>query len=294
MKYFNHVMRLCFTICALVFLSRFCEKKTDTFSIGAISSNRPYNPSFETAFPHSPEIEEALSQRYTYFGRGGQAFAFFSDDGKYVVKFFKQRLFRPSWLLNHIPLPKVLHHYRFKRNWKRNDKRARDFFSYKVSAEDLKDETGVLYSHLNRTTHLKKTLLITDRLGIQHPIALDNFDFIIQRRAERVYDRIDRLMQMGNREKAKEALLQVFSLISTRAKKGYRDRDPNIRTNCGFIGDKAIKIDVGRFVKNEEMKTPEKHNEELLRIVAPFETWIEIHYPELTDAFHSHLQETLL
>ncbi|NGX37328.1 MAG: hypothetical protein K1000chlam2_00482 [Chlamydiae bacterium] len=294
MKHFNFLIRLSVVVSALIFTSRFCQKKTDTFTILAISSTRPHNTLYETQIEESAELDTALSQPYTYFGRGGQAYAFFSADGKYVVKFFKQRLFRPSWLLNHLPLPKILHRYRFKRNWKRSDKFARDFFSYKVASEELRDETGILYSHLNPTTHLSKTLLITDRLGIVHPIDLDHFDFVVQKRAEMVYDRIDSLMEMGNQKAAKEALLQVFSLISTRAKKGYRDRDPNIRTNCGFIEDKAVKIDVGRFVKNEEMKTPERHNEELLRITAPFEEWIEIHHPYLLPAFHQYLQETLL
>lgn len=297
MKRFEILFRLCFCIASLVFIARFCQKQTDTFTIPAISSNRPFNPEFETRSLNENELKEikvALSQPYVYFGRGGQAYAFFSADGNYVVKFFKQRLFRPSKLLNLLPLPKLLHKYRNKRNWKRVDKLQRDFFSYKVSFEELQGQTAVLYAHLNPTGHLNQKLEIIDRLGIHHFLNLDDYDFIIQRRAEKVYDRINQLMESGQIETARKTLRQVFSLISTRAKLGFRDRDPNVRTNCGLLHDRAIKIDVGRFVRNEEMKTKEGHNNELLRISSPLENWVEDYHPDLLHAFHEELNEVLI
>jgi len=169
----------------------------------------------------------------------------------------------------------------------------RDFFSYKVAFEELKEETGMIYTHLNRSSDLNQKLEITDRLGIHHLLNLDHFDFIVQRRAERVYDRIDHLMQTQDLASAKKALNQVFALITTRAKKGFRDRDPNIRTNCGFLGEKAVKIDVGRFVRNEMMKTNQECKQELLRITAPFESWIQTHHPQLLPIYQQELREVL-
>ncbi|MDN3506478.1 MAG: hypothetical protein P0S96_04540 [Simkaniaceae bacterium] len=277
MKRFDQAIRLILSIFALCAVSSFCKKQTDTFTIWGCASSRPYCADFATSMPESSELNEALTNSYTYFGRGGQAYAFFSEDGKYVIKFFKQRLFRPSLLLKLNPIPPV----RNKRIAKRLDKWRRDFFSYKVASTTLQEETGVLYSHLNPTKHLQTKLKITDRLGIEHKIDLDQFDFIVQKRAERVYDRIDRLMAKENLEGAKQALAQVFTLIDTRAKKGYRDRDPNIRTNCGFIENKAVKIDVGRFVLSEEMKNPAFRREELKRIIEPFGEWIQSSHPLL-------------
>jgi hypothetical protein len=288
MKPFDLSFRLVGWVFSLIIVAQFCKKQTDTFTIWGISSDRPYCEAFATRpleAGEMKELEKALSQSYTYFGRGGQAYAFFSNDGQYVIKFFKQRLFRPSWLLNHLPLPPFLTKFREKRNWKRKDKFQRDFFSYKVAFDDLQEETGVLYSHLNPTTHLKKKLEITDRLGISHLIDLDHFDFVVQKRADRVYDRIDRLMSAKRIEEAKKAVREVFSLIHTRAVKGYRDRDPNIQTNCGFIGDRAIKIDVGRFVKSEEMKKKEVRNADLERIIVPFENWLTETYPTLLPSY---------
>jgi hypothetical protein len=296
MPFFNRWMRGAWIGSTLVFIALFCQKATDGFTLLKISPSQLSNAYSPTQLTEQEEVElkEALSQPYTYFGCGGQAYAFFSTDGKYVVKFFKQRLFRPSWLLNHLPLPKLLHRFRNKRNWKRLDKYRRDYFSYDVSSKALRDQTGVLYSHLQPTDSLKQTLQIQDRLGITHNIDLDRFDFLVQKRAEMVHDRIARLMGEARIEEAKQSLQQVFSLISTRAQRGYRDRDPNIRTNCGFLGDKAIKIDVGRFVIDPAMQTKAGHNQELERITAPFRLWISENYPELLNSFDHSLQEALL
>lgn len=288
MKYFD---KICFMILSFAFfflIPQFCKKQTDTFTIHAISSFHPYNSEFETrplTFEEESEVKKALGQPYTYHGQGGQAFIFFSKDGQYVIKFFKQRLFRPSWILNHLPLSPLLHRFRSKRNWKRKDKMQRDFFSYKTAFEQLKNETGILYAHLNPTNHLQTKLLVQDRLKIWHSLELDKFDFVVQKRAIRAYEKISSLMLNQQIEKAKQSIVEIFNLIYTRAEKGYRDRDPNIETNCGFIGDHAIKIDVGRFVRNEAMRDENTRRMDFLKIIAPFEEWIEERYPILLPFF---------
>lgn len=296
MRWIDRLFIFCFFFASCIFIAKFCEKQTDTFTLMGITSNRPYDSTFDTkklTNDEQNELRKAISQPYTYFGRGGQAYVFFSEDGKYVIKFFKQRLFKPSKLLNILPLPKLLHRFRYKRNWKRQDKLKRDFFSYKVSFDELKEQTGIIYSHLNKTHHLKKKLTITDRLHIKHVLDLDMFDFIVQKRAEPVYDHMNKLMAAHDLQSAHNALKSIFSLISIRCEKGFRDRDPNIRTNCGFIENRAIKIDVGRFVKNEAMQTKECHNEELVRICSPFEEWIKANHPQLLQGFQKHFKEAL-
>ena len=296
-KSFKTLLRIGAVFCGVLFASKFAKNCTDCFTICGISSARSFNSDYETRSltqEEQGELKEALSQSYHYFGCGGQAYAFFSNDGKYVIKFFKQRLFKKNWFLNHVPLPFFLHRYRSKRNFARSDKLRRDFFSYRVSFDNLQEMTAVIYCHLNQTESLNTKLEITDSLNIQHRLDLDQFDFIVQRRAEKVYDQIDKWIATGNKTSAEQGIGAVLSLISERAKQGYRDRDPNIRTNCGFIGDQAVKIDVGRFVKEDSMKTPKRHNEALIRITGPFEQWIREHHPALIDSFEKQMQEKLL
>jgi len=284
-------------IAAVVFISFFSRKQTDRFTILGISSNRPYkeDDSIRALLPEeSVELTLALSQPYSYFRRGAQTYVFLSADGNYVVKFFEQRIYKRSKLLNLVPLPKFLHRYRDKRNFKRDDKLKRDFFSYKTAFEKLQHLSGLLYVHLHRTDDLNIALEMTDSIGIKHTVELDKFDFIVQKRADTVHGRINRLIESGEIEKAKEAIASVFSLISERAKMGLRDRDPDIATNCGFLKDKAIKIDVGRFVLCEEMKTSTGHNNELLKITAPFGDWIEEKHPTLAPYFYEKRREAML
>lgn len=274
----NLAFKIVLAFCAFFFAKALSQKATDSFTISSISSSRPYNEAFATSEPRKEELEKALDQKYTYFRRGGQAFVFLSEDGEYVIKFLKQRMFRPSWLLNHLPLPRL---FRDKRNWKRLDKLKRDFKSYKFAFEELHDQTGMLYLHLNPTTHLQKKLSITDRLNISHQINLDQFDFIVQKRAKEVNHYIETLMNQNRIQEAKKAIKDLIALIPLSEKKGYRDRDPDIQTNCGFIGDQAVKIDVGRFLKKDQRYT----KTQLENILEPFETWIKERHPTLLSYF---------
>ncbi len=265
-------------------LSHFCEKETDTFTIGAISSNRPFEPAWQThplSSNEKRELEHALSQKYRYFGKGGQCYAFFSEDGNYVIKFFKQRVYKiPLW--HHlIPIPYVFDRYKEKKKLKRLDKIQRDFFSYKVAFEDLQQITGLLYVHLNPTQDLKRSVTIIDLLNIEHHLDLDKFDFIVQRRADMIYPTLTRLIGEQDRDHARRIIDQVVELILYRCHKGYEDWDPNVRTNCGLLNDRVIKIDVGRFIENEQMKSKQMCSSELVRITTPFKEWLNNQDPDL-------------
>jgi hypothetical protein len=278
------VWKLLVVLALYLGLSDFCNKRTDTFTIAAISSNRPFDPQWQTRPLSSEELSErdtALSQKYRYFGKGGQCYAFFSEDGKYVIKFFKQRVYTiPLWH-HFIPIPYVFDRYKDKKRWKRQDKLQRDFFSYKVAFEDLKEMTGILYVHLNPTKDLKRSITIVDLLNIEHHLDLDQFDFILQKRADMIYPTITTLLKEGQIDPIKQIIEQVVDQIDLRCHRGYEDWDPNVRTNCGLLNDRVIKIDVGRFIHNEKMKTPEMRRSELVRITTPFKEWLKTQEPLL-------------
>lgn len=279
----------------LVFVlpASFYKKATDGFTIASIRSSRPFSPSWQGHLLSEQEkrtLQEAIGQSYHYFGCGGQSFIFFSQDGKYVIKFFKQRVFRePTWFA-WTPIPFVLDRYKEKKRMKRIDKLERDFGSYVFAFDELQEFTGVTYIHLNQTSDLHTELPIVDRLGITHMLDLDQFDFIIQKKAELVYDRVNESMAAGRESAAQETISQVLRFIVERCQRGFHDRDPNIRTNCGFIDGKAVKIDVGRFVKSTESRKPEFYHRELLRISAPFQEWILQKHPSLAGHFQNELQ----
>jgi hypothetical protein len=256
-------------------------KTADKFILSEIQYDRPNDPLFDTrplTAEETREVDQALSQDYTYFGCGGQAYVFFSADGNYVIKFFKQRHFREPKHLDYIPFIK---RYRDVKYGKRKQKMRQEYGSYKIGFEQLPRESALVYLHLNKTDHLHKSITFVDKFNLPHTIDLDKTDFILQRRAELVHDKIASLMRKGDVEGAKKTVSMIVDLIVTRCKKGYFDKDPNIRTNCGILDDHAIKIDVGRFSQDLRMKKPIFYKTELSRQTRPFLQWLGENYPEL-------------
>lgn len=266
--------------------ARFCEKKTDGFSIAFIHSDLTYHSAWETkpvSQETDAELEKIFAQKFRYLGCGGQSFVFVSEDDQYVVKIFKQRHFRKpySFLLN-LPLPGVLELSRLRKLNKALFKLDRDFTSYKLAYEELREETGLIYIHLNKGTDLNRSLNIIDKIGIEHRIDLDKIEFVIQRRAEHLYPHINTLMQRGDIDGAKQALQAILKVIVTRCKKGIFDEDPRIHTNLGFIGPRAIFIDVGRFVRDETRMLPSVYTHDLKAILGKhFRPWLEKSHPQL-------------
>lgn len=268
----------------------FTPKVINFLVLSEIQYDRPHEPLFETrplTSAESAEVTKALSQDYTYFGKGGQAYVFFSHDGKYAIKFFKQRHFRYPKYLDYLPLFKSYKTHIFE---KRQQVMRKEYGSYKIGFEELPHETAILYVHLNKTDHLHKSIDFKDRFGFVHPIDLDKTDFILQRRATLVFDKISEQMAQKDVEGAKKTITNIIGLIKTCAKKGFHDNDPKISTNCGMIGDQAVKIDVGRFTYDDRMKKPLFLKPELYHHTRSFKFWLSKHYPELIP----HLDEEVL
>jgi hypothetical protein len=283
MKYIKIIIKASVLLSILLFVKSFCEKKTSGFTIAAISSDRPFDKEWEV---HSlspleeEDLQKALNQKYTYCCSGGQSFVFLSEDRAYAFKFFKQRFFNlPQWL-NWVPIS-FFSNYRDKKIHIRREKLKRDFASYKMAFDELQEESGLVYVHLNKTEGLNKKLIIKDPLNIEHRLDLDAFDFVVQKKAELAYDRINRAMLQGDIKGAKKNINTILELILKYSQKGYLDRDPNIATNCGLLGNKAILVDVGKLIRDEQIKEPENYNRVLCEICQPFDVWLQRAHPVL-------------
>jgi len=274
------------------FSEKFCEKQTDGFKISNIHSSLIPRPKWALP-PLSEEQKNALrlllAQKFYYLGSGGQCYAFVSEDQKIVIKFFKHHLRRVPWLIDRLPLPEFLDQMRIKQSKKRESKLLRDFNSYKIAYETLKDETGLLFVHLNKTQNRNQELVIVDKIGIEHRLQLDELEFVVQKKAELAYPYIDHLMKEKQLPKAKEAIDQICALIIARCKKGVFDEDPRIHRNLGFVNGKAQLIDVGRLKRDATRASPAIFKEDLQKITARMQGWLEQKHPELA----SYLEERL-
>lgn len=226
------------------------------------------------------EVIQILFQDFNYLGSGEECIAFLSADGKYVLKFFRTKNLTPKNWLNLIPLP-GLEQYRFKKIDKRILRHQELFTSYKLAFEDLKEETGLIFIHLNKTKDIRMKIRLYDRMRRCYRINLDDYEFILQKKGQLVFERITSLMQKGDQEGALEALSTLLKHVVKQCKKGYIDKDIEINPNYGFVGDKVIHFDVGRVVRDEAAQNPSYYQREILRVGEKLEDWLKIQYPDL-------------
>ena len=132
---------------------------TDGFTVGNITSNFSYNSKWDTRPLTAEEqntIDGILSQPFSYLGKGCQSYVFQSQDGLYVLKFFKFQRYRiKPWVVAFSFIPAVEKHIE-KRLEHKKAKIERFLTSWRIAFDDLQNETGIVYVHLNKTDFLKK------------------------------------------------------------------------------------------------------------------------------------------
>ncbi len=281
------LMLILLVVCPLKLMNKPAKKKA-IFSLEAINAKIPYHSEWEG---HALNEEEtrilgiAFGQPYHYLGSGGQCFAFVSADEKYVIKFIKQKAFAiPNWL-EKFPIPWMIHSIKQKKILKKEARRNKIFSTFKMSFDFLKEETGILFVHLNATQNINKALCVFDAQGKSHLLALDDLEFIVQKKCALAYSFIDSLIQKNDRESAQRAIEKLLALNVQLFQKGFRNRDSNFHTNYGFIDEEAILIDVGRMVYDNDIKKPEHFKRELQKISLSLRNYLAKHHPLLVEAY---------
>ncbi len=259
------VIKILTAIALICLLQRFCHKETDGFAVCKICSDLIPRKEWEVSSSSDLEkegIRGILGQEYRYLAKGAQSYVFVSADGKYVLKFFRHSHLRDPEKLN------------------------KDFTSYKIAFEQMKEETGLVFLHLNKTNDLKQKVTIYDKLGIIHELDLDTMEFMLQKKATLIFTALTGWMENGEVDRAKLGITSLFKLLQLRCAKGIFDKDPDLKTNFGFYQDKAVQIDVGRF---KIYKTGEAQKNEIVRITDGLHHWINANYPELSNYFEEQL-----
>lgn len=288
-------------ICLLLFclisvigygIGRLYYQVTGGFSISNITSNFPYDKRWETRALSSREAEEVdgiLAQRFTYLGKGCQSYVFLSEDGQHVLKFFKYQRFKIQPWLEWFAFIPVVEQYRQQNIEKKQVKLERFFRSWKLAFEELQPETGFVFVHLNKTSHLKGTLVIYDKMGFEHRLDPNQYEFLVQRKAQMLCPYIDELMAEGKSVEAKQLLDRVIALIITEYQRGFADNDHALMQNTGVLDGQPIHIDVGQFVKEERAKDPEVYMQDLFSKTYRFRKWLSRNYPELASYLETQL-----
>jgi hypothetical protein len=238
---------LCSLACILWIWNWAYHNKTIGFSVKKITSNFAYNPDWVIPEPQGQEFDQLQSifhQKFKYLASGSQSYAFVSEDGKYVIKFFRMKHLIPS--IRDYLKPGRLEH--------RRQNLISIFGAHKLAYDELREDSGLVYLHLNKTQHLNTKLKATDRLGRSYEVDLDKTEFVVQKKAELIFDRLKKLLDKGDRAGADKAIASMLQMIKRQLDMKIVDQDKAVRNNYGFIGDQPVHLDIGRLYRGEKPK----------------------------------------
>lgn len=272
-------------------VERLCHRATDGFALVNIYSPKREENHFADIQEIPPiNVQKALNQPFYYFNAGSQSYVFLSEDGKTVLKFFKFQHMRIPYWIDLLPLPKNLAKKKALKKKLKHQTLTKTLNSYKIAYEKMREETGLLFVHLAPSTHLNQSVTIYDKIGKKHLIDLDRVEFVLQQKGNLVYETIDRWIAANEIKKAKDGLEKLLQLALIRCQKGILDRDPDFSTNFGFIGDKPIQLDAGRFSLDQKEKNHSVYSEEMFRITRELQKWIEKNHPDLLEFFNCQMK----
>ncbi len=254
---------------------RLYHKHTPGFRLANIASHTPHNPEWDVNNQEA-EALPLFEQKFFLFGKGSQSYVFLSEDGKYVLKFLKQRKFRPtSWLATD--------------SLQRKNKGLFTYSSIKTAFTHLKEETGVLYVHLNKTTHLNRKISVYDTHNTEFIIDLDQEVYFLQKRGELAYSCISHAMESGNHAEAQHLVSSLIDFLHDLGEKGVVDNDPVLCKNFGFIDGKPAQLDIGML--RVILPPTTAYQDKLPEILEPFGKWLSDCHPALVPTFEQKLSQ---
>lgn len=272
---------------------------TDDFRVSNILY--PMGERAEWNFPHQviseEQLKKILKQKFVYLGKGAQVYAFGSEDGKYVLKFFKFKHLKPSALIMMIPPIGPLAGWK-ERNIQRKERKLEGVFQGHVNAYNYdRKHSGLLYLHLNTPTHLDLQAHLVDKIGFERTVDLDSVVFILQKRGETLRAVFSELIESGKEDLAAKRANQILDMYVEEYRNGVWDRDHGISHNTGFIDDEPFHLDVGKMSYDAKMQSPEFYQQDLIHVASKMESWVEGNYPSIYPSFckkvEAHLQELL-
>lgn len=270
---------------------------TDGFSISNITSTHEAKGEWEVASlvgGEKREVELALEQEYFYLGKGHQAYAFESKDGKYVLKFLKFQPYRYNPIVEKFPLPQSLDRMRSTKLLHKEEKRDALFRSWKVAFENLKEESGVLYIHINPTKNQHGKVTLYNKSGFPYLLSLDEHVFMVQRKADLVETHIQKHIANGAIDMAKNVIDQMVDLYLAEYDRGLAEKDRYLVRNTGMCDGKPMHIDTGRLCKDESLKDPLRQRVELIWKTSILLEWLKESYPILAEHLESRLNDLAL
>lgn len=262
-------------VCSMLSLPAGLKRITGGFRIAKIQLDFPFYPEWETGSEATPEIRAILEQPFQYLDRGTQCYVFESLDKKYVIKLFRydkrQNVFR---LFYRTLFPKSKEKTDFQ--WKI----IHLFEACKIAYERVADETGLVFIHLNPTPLNLPVLVCQDVLGRKYRLPLDQYRFVLQKKAGRFFETLKKAHQCVDPSEMQKYIDAIFSLLDRRTAMNISNSDPNLDRNFGFLDGKAIEIDFGNYNNCPDFSSSHHRFMEINRYIKLLRCWLEQDAPE--------------
>lgn len=229
-------------------LPAIAKRFTYGFRVAKMRIDYPFEPRWEVA--PNPDMNQILKQRFHFIGKGAQCYVFESADGAYVIKLF--RYDQPNC----------------------EEKVVQLFNACKIAYDLLREETGLIYIHLNPTPMNLPTLYCKDAVGRKYKFSLDQTRFAIQKKATDF--RLCLESAKVDPDLMKKRIDQLLFLLQARASKNVRNADPSLSRNFGFLDDRAIEFDFGNYQLCEQLN----QKTEIQRYTSKLHAWLDENAPE--------------
>lgn len=282
----------CLSIGVFFTLNSICKTLTADFSVQDLIAPSSKNSSYAN-LKRPENLEKILEQKFTYLGKGKQAFVFASEDGEHVLKVFKPHspftsirfLGKPRKVsFSKIPGMKFL--FRSLHSEEIEQQKEKDFQSCVNSFFFFPKETELEYLHLAESNDLHRTITIFDKIGVVHKLNADTTCFLLQKKADLLYPTLDSHIQKKDFKKAKELLTSLVELSFSFVAGGI-DSPTTVEKNLGCMGGRVVLIDTGRVLQRKDFSNMGPKIEDMDHCVHHMRKWLKEKAPFLSD----HLEE---
>ncbi len=242
--YWKKILYLLLLSLSIVGIQDFCHKKTQGFTLPKAKSS--YNPLKRSILSkeEASALKPLLNQSFYFLEKGLQCYVFISEDQKYVLKLFRWKELETRGFSRFLPSS-----WTKKSALQKKQKKHLDFTSYQIAWDQLREETGLIFLHLEKTQGIDLSLRLYDPILVRHIVPADDVEFILQKKVEPF------LPFFEENQKHVESLYPFFTqlaqLLRSRVQKGITDSDVSLQYNMGIWGGRPVLFDIGNLTKTE-------------------------------------------
>jgi hypothetical protein len=205
-----------------------------------------------------------------------------------VIKFIRYTKYELPFWMNALSFFEKGKSYRQRRLDFRQHKFFHSLQSYEIADQLMREETGLVFSHLQPTSCFAKSLLVKDRLGRKFSIDLDQCGFLLQRKVVPLRSKFLTCKKHKDLLGAKELTLSFLKTVQEMAKKKIVNCDYNCVKNSGVLENRVVFLDLGSFFSAKDKGNPSLA-EQMYVFTKHFRKWAIKEYPELLPFFEEEL-----